>query len=176
MAYKQSITTGNTIKVTASYPAYDDGSYHSGLDTVHTDLKAYAPSSGVVVRAYQWSGGTTGTASYGNHIIVDMGNGNFWVAAHFEELLFSVGDTIAKGQFIGVQGLTGNVTGKHTHWEYRVGGNTTANRQDPSLLLGIPNAVGVYDVEWDSENPPDPPDPPIKKRRRMPVYMMLRYF
>lgn len=46
MPYKQCITDGSTIRVTASYPYYDDGTRHSGIDTVHTDLKAFAQYAG----------------------------------------------------------------------------------------------------------------------------------
>lgn len=68
--YKQCITGVSPIRVSAAYPAYSDGSYHGGLDTVHKDHKAYAPMAGTVVTAHTWQGGTTGNDSWGNYIVI----------------------------------------------------------------------------------------------------------
>lgn len=160
MAYKQSITKSDTIRETAGYPTYPSGGVHGGIDTVHTDYKAYAPVAGTVVTAHIWEGSSTGVDSWGNYIVVSMGDNKYWLAAHFTTQRWNVGDTIAKGDFIGTQGQSGNVTGTHTHWEYWVGGFGTRYRQDPSTILGIPNGVGTYAVEWDGGGTPTPPDPP----------------
>lgn len=167
MAYKQSITDMPTITVTAGYPAYSDGSYHRGIDTVHGDHRAFAPASGTVVVAQVWDGHTTtGDQSWGNMIKVRMEDGSTWRAAHFARQIWKVGSTITKGEFIGTQGETGNVTGIHTHWEYATADGTL---MDPSAILGIPNAVGVYNVEWDSSIEPRPW--PIGK---IPVWLMFK--
>lgn len=160
--YPQSITSQPTIYESAGYPTYPSGGYHGGIDTVHTDHLAYSPASGTVVTAHVWQGGTEGNDSWGNYIVVQMDGGNYYLAAHFTDQIHAVGETIAKGQYIGTQGETGNVTGIHTHWEYWVGGYGTAYRSDPSAILGIPNgAPATYDVSWDATDPPGPgPDPP----------------
>ena len=162
--YPQSITDQSTIFESAGYPAYSDGSYHGGIDTVHNNLLAYAPASGTVVTAHVWQGGTEGNDSWGNYIVVDMGNGSYWLAAHFTAQTHSVGEHLDAGQLIGTQGQTGNATGVHTHWEYWVGGQSTAYRRDPAPMLGLPSVTGpaqVFDVEWDTDVPgPGPgPDP-----------------
>ena len=54
--YPQSITDQSTIFESAGYPAYSDGSYHGGIDTVHNNHLAYAPASGTVVTAHVWQG------------------------------------------------------------------------------------------------------------------------
>ena len=176
--YPQSITDQSTIFESAGYPAYSDGSYHGGIDTVHNNRLAYAPASGTVVTAHVWQGGTEGNDSWGNYIVVDMGNGSYWLAAHFTAQTHTVGDQITKGDLIGTQGETGNVTGIHTHWEYWVGGQSTAYRQDPSTLLGIPNGRGTYQVSWDATEPPGPdpgPGPgPDPGPGNIPVWLLFK--
>lgn len=183
MPYKQCITDGSTIRVTASYPHYDDGTRHSGIDTVHTDHKAFAPYGGTVMRAWHWEGGTAGHNSWGNHIVVKFAENQYWLAAHFASQIWSEGDTITQGQYIGEQGATGNVTGIHTHWEYWNGGYSVNYRDNPAIILRIPNAVGTYDVEWDAggepPTPPEPPGPgpgpepgPETEKRKMPIWML----
>lgn len=171
--YPQSITDQSTIFESAGYPTYPSGGYHGGIDTVHGNHLAYAPASGTVVVAHVWQGGTEGNDSWGNYIVVDMGNNTYWLAAHFAAQTHIVGEQIAKGDLIGTQGKTGNVTGIHTHWECWVGGQSTEYRQDPSTLLGIPNGRGTYEVSWDAENPPGPgPSPdPIK----LPVWLLFKF-
>lgn len=172
--YKQSITDQTTIRVTAGYPSYPSGGAHGGIDTVHANYKAYAPQSGKVVTAHVWQGGTTGNDSWGNYIVVDMGNNQYWLAAHFTAQEHKVGDKITKGDFIGTQGKTGNVTGTHTHWEYWVGGKSTRYRRDPSTILGIPNQVGTFDVEWDADEPVDPPAPPTPSKTDIPIWLLFK--
>ena len=176
MAYGQSITTGATIYESAGYPTYPSGGYHGGIDTVHTDLLAYAPKSGTVVTAHVWQGGTSGNDSWGNYIVVDMGNNQYWLAAHFTSQLHRVGEVITKGDFIGTQGRTGNATGTHTHWEYWNGGRSTAYRADPSVILGIPNgAPATYEVYWDANDPGPGPGPgPEPGEGKIPLWMLFR--
>ena len=167
--YAQSITDQATIYESAGYPQYPNGGYHGGIDTVHTNFLAYAPASGTVVVAHVWQGTAEGEDSWGNYIVVDMGGGSYWLAGHFADQLHTVGETIAKGDYIGQQGETGNVTGIHTHWEYWVGGQSTAYRTDPSALLGIPNgAPATYVVTWDADDPPSP-------GRKLPIWLLFRF-
>lgn len=174
MAYKQSITKQPTLRETAGYPTYPDGGAHGGIDTVHTDYLAYAPKAGTVVTAHKWKGGTAGVDSWGNYIVVSIGDNKYWLAAHFTAQNWAVGDTISKGELIGTQGQTGNVTGTHTHWEYWVGGQSTKYRQDPSAVLGIPNGVGTYAVEWNGGDTPTPPDPPTPPTKPPPIWLYFK--
>ncbi len=76
----------------------------------------WAAMDGTVIKA---SSGTYG-GGYGNHIIIDHGNGLKTLYAHMEYLSVSVGDVVKQGQVIGKQGRTGNVrgrTGIHLHFE-----------------------------------------------------------
>lgn len=174
MIYKQCITDLTSIYISAGYPSYTSGGYHGGIDTVHGNFLVYAPISGTVVTAHKWSGGTTGADSWGNYIVVQMSDGNYWLAAHLAEQLHSVNDVLTQGDYVGVQGVTGNVTGKHTHWEYWVGGYGTDYRKDPSPVIRVPNSKGTYTVEWDAGGiePPGPDPEPIPGRKnKMPLWM-----
>lgn len=76
----------------------------------------WAAGGGTVVKA---SSGTWG-GGYGNHIIIDHGNGLQTLYAHLDYLSVGVGDYVTQGQVIGRMGNTGNVrgvTGIHLHWE-----------------------------------------------------------
>lgn len=180
--YKQSITDQSTIYESAGYPSYPEGGAHRGIDTVHGNHLAYAPASGTVIWAQVWDGHTTsGNMSWGNAIRVQMADGRVWLAAHFASQIWSVGATITKGDFIGTQGDTGNVTGVHTHWE--LWSSAAGGLNDPSSLLGIPNsAPATYQVEWDATDPPGPgpgpgpgPDPPTPTpTRKIPLWMYLK--
>lgn len=173
--YPQSITDQSTIYESAGYPTYPSGGVHGGIDTVHNNHLAYAPLSGTVVVAHVWQGGTDNVESWGNYIVVDMGNNQYWLAAHFAAQIHTVGEQITKGQFIGTQGATGDVTGIHTHWEYWNGGQSTAFRADPSVILGIPNgAPATYDVSWDATDPPGP-GPGPSPSGKLPVWMLFQF-
>jgi len=95
---------------------------HYALDLANPSKPPiWAAADGVVVKA---SSGTWG-GGYGNHIIVDHGNGMKTLYAHLEYLSVSVGDSVTQGQVIGKMGRTGNVrgrTGIHLHFEVMVNG------------------------------------------------------
>ena len=167
--YKQCITDQSTIYESAGYPSYPGGGEHRGIDTVHGNYLAYAPTSGTVIWAQTWDGHTTsGNMSWGNAIRVKMPDGRVWLAAHFASQIHTVGEKIVQGQFIGTQGKTGNVTGIHTHWE--LWSSAAGGLNDPSEILRIPNgAPETYDVEWDADNPPTPTG-----TRKLPLWMYLK--
>ncbi|MDI6880631.1 MAG: M23 family metallopeptidase, partial [Desulfitobacteriaceae bacterium] len=76
-----------------------------------------AAAAGTVVSA-GWDGG------YGKMILIDHGNGVMTRYAHSSQLLVSVGQRVAKGQTIGLVGVTGNTTGPHLHFEVISNGST----------------------------------------------------
>lgn len=76
-----------------------------------------AADSGVVVEAGGgWSNG------YGNHVIIDHGNGFATLYAHLTSIYVKSGESVARGANIGTVGNTGNSTGPHLHFEIRYQG------------------------------------------------------
>jgi murein DD-endopeptidase MepM/ murein hydrolase activator NlpD len=59
---------------------------------------------------------------YGNHIIIDHGNGFQTLYAHLSSFRVEVGQNVAKGSIIGIMGSTGRSTGTHLHFEIRQNG------------------------------------------------------
>jgi len=60
----------------------------------------------------------------GNVIYIDHGAGVVTGYFHLSKALVSVGDTVSRGQEIGLVGATGRVTGPHLHWSARYGAVT----------------------------------------------------
>jgi murein DD-endopeptidase MepM/ murein hydrolase activator NlpD len=56
-------------------------------------------------------------AGYGNMIIIDHGNGFRTLYSHFSVVYMTPGQSVAKGELIGLCGSTGNSTGPHVHFE-----------------------------------------------------------
>lgn len=75
----------------------------------------FAAESGTVSSA-GWSGG------YGLRIVINHGGGVQTLYGHFSSLYVSAGQSVSRGQAIGMCGSTGYSTGTHLHLEVRVGG------------------------------------------------------
>lgn len=90
---------------------------HTGVD-IDGDYTTpiYAADSGVVKHA-GW-GRTRG--GYGLYFDIDHGNGIVTRYGHASKLFVGVGDTVARGQAIGMIGTTGRSTGTHLHFEVRI--------------------------------------------------------
>lgn len=57
----------------------------------------------------------------GNVVYVDHGGGVVTAYFHMSKPLVATGDTVKRGQVIGLVGQTGRVTGPHLHWAARYG-------------------------------------------------------
>ncbi|HAZ29424.1 TPA: hypothetical protein DCY43_01555 [candidate division WWE3 bacterium] len=99
--------------------------YHNGLDIAASWSSAmppiYACSKGVVVRS-GWD-----PFGLGLHIRIDHGNGYETVYGHMSRLDVSYGDSVKKGEVIGIMGSTGRSTGPHVHFIIKFKGTP----QDP---------------------------------------------
>jgi len=69
----------------------------------------------------------------GNVVYIDHGGGVVTSYFHLSKTLVAPGETVKRGQMIGLVGNTGRVTGPHLHWAARYGGNTV----NPLDLLAI---------------------------------------
>jgi murein DD-endopeptidase MepM/ murein hydrolase activator NlpD len=81
----------------------------------------WAAAGGTVVKA---SSGTY-AGGYGNHVIIDHGNGYKTLYAHMDYLTVSQGQYVSQGEAIGRMGATGRVygrTGIHLHFEVHQNG------------------------------------------------------
>lgn len=60
----------------------------------------------------------------GNVVYIDHGDGIVTAYFHMSKTLVAKGDTVQRGQTIGLIGATGRVTGPHLHWSARYGALT----------------------------------------------------
>lgn len=91
------------------------GEFHYGIDIANSgsNVPIVAAASGVVVTSHY-------SDSYGNVVYIAHSiNGQVYttVYAHMERSLVSTGQTVSKGQQIGIMGSTGESTGQHLHFE-----------------------------------------------------------
>ena len=94
-----------------------------GYKRMHSGIDIAAPS-GTLVKAAD--GGEIIQAGYdggyGNSVIIYHGGGFATWYAHLSRILVSVGQTVGRGEVIGLVGATGLATGPHLHFEVRING------------------------------------------------------
>lgn len=98
---------------------------HVGLDLAvdsGTPIKASAQGNVLAVGDYFFNGKT---------IFVDHGNGLITMYCHLERIDVKSGETVGKGQVIGLSGRTGRATGPHLHWSVVLNGAMV----DPELFI-----------------------------------------
>ncbi|MCC7197337.1 M23 family metallopeptidase [Candidatus Peregrinibacteria bacterium] len=96
---------------------------HYAYDIANTSKPPiWAAGAGTVTKATTGCGNVSYGCGggYGNHVIIDHGNGLKTLYGHMEYLEVGVGDVVTQGQVVGKMGRTGNVrgrTGIHLHFE-----------------------------------------------------------
>jgi len=95
---------------------------HLGIDlAVACNTHIFAANGGkVLVSEYHYS--------YGNYVLIDHGGGLSTLYAHMNERKVAAGETVTRGQLIGLVGTTGASTGYHLHFEVRKDGKVTQPR------------------------------------------------
>ena len=69
----------------------------------------------------------------GNTIILDHGQGIYTIYMHLSKFNVNVGDTVSKGDVIGLVGSTGRATGPHLHF----GAKVTGINVNPASLINL---------------------------------------
>lgn len=109
-------------KVSSEY-GLRNGRPHKGIDiSAKSGTPIHAVLDGVVVFS-----GVQG--NYGNVVVVEHPDFVMTVYAHNSRNLVKVNDRVTKGQLIGYVGATGNSTGPHLHFEYRIKGKAINPRK-----------------------------------------------
>lgn len=102
---------------------------HFGVDIAAPEgTPIHAPAGGTIVLAepdFYLTGGTT---------VLNHGHGVFTVYIHQSALKAAVGQSVKRGEVIGLVGMKGRATGPHLHW----GLNWFQMRLDPSLSTRTP--------------------------------------
>ena len=132
-------------EIMAGYPSYSNGSAHWGVDiglydemgvNISEGTPIYATRDGVVITAYnddRWNDG------FGNHCIIDHGDGVQTLYAHSRNIFVEEGDCVEQGQLIGIVGDTGFTTAPHLHFEVRVdSGRDGYKRANPLKFISEP--------------------------------------
>ncbi|MBI5071950.1 M23 family metallopeptidase [Candidatus Falkowbacteria bacterium] len=90
---------------------------HTGVDIAcPAGTPILAADDGVVIRVQYLNSG------YGHNVMVNHGGGVVTLYGHMTTILVEDGDTIERGQKIGLEGSTGRSTGPHLHFEVRING------------------------------------------------------
>ena len=64
-------------------------------------------------------------------MFLDHGNGLITMYCHLDRIDVQVGDPVARGQVVGLSGMTGRASGPHLHWSVILNGVMV----DPELFL-----------------------------------------
>lgn len=96
---------------------------HTGLDISDGKRSGTTPvkpfrSGKVVATSYERGG-------YGNHVVIDHGNGLTSVYAHLDSITVKINQDVNIDNTIGYEGTTGLSTGTHLHFEIRINNKVT---------------------------------------------------
>lgn len=101
--------------------------YHRAVDIANKmGTPILAADAGKVTVA-----GWPDNVGYGNRVMIDHGNSYLTLYGHMSKILVTAGQTVKRGDVIGLMGSTGRSTGPHCHFEIRLSGKT----QDPLAYL-----------------------------------------
>ena len=142
------LTSGYGYRV---HPIHGWKHFHGGIDLVGIDseeIVAVAP--GKVVRSRIVTDKSNATWEWGEYIAVQGDDGVTIYYCHMKKRIAEVGDRVKAGDVIGLQGMTGQATGPHLHFECRRG----SSQINAAQYIGITNSVGMYSDEVPEEKAP----------------------
>ncbi len=103
--------------ITSSYgkrldPFDGEGAFHPGLDlSAPSEAPVFATADGYVISA-EWEGGL------GHCVKISHGQNGFrTIYGHLQEYFVRPGQSVRRGEVIGLVGSSGRTTGKHLHYE-----------------------------------------------------------
>ena len=100
---------------------------HSGLDIAAssgTPILNPAPGTVTLTGEFYFNGQT---------VFVDHGQGLISMMCHLSQIDVTQGQSVARGDLLGLVGATGRVTGPHLHWSVSMNGN----RVDPVQVMAL---------------------------------------
>ena len=113
-------------------PINGEKDFHPGLDiSADKGDPVYSTADGKIVNA-------SAAGNYGNLVIVDHGYGIETRYGHLSAFKVKVGQTVKRGDLLGLVGATGRATGSHLHYEVRANGRIL----NPLQLLLNPRRTG----------------------------------
>ena len=114
-------------------PLTGEKDFHPGLDiSADTGDPVYATADGKVTNAAM-------AGNYGNLVVIDHGFGIETRYGHLSAFKVRDGQTVKRGDLLGLVGATGRTTGSHLHYEVRANGRILNPLQ---LLLAPRRAPG----------------------------------
>lgn len=126
------------FKITQKYK----GLAHDGFDMVGLDDKTiYSTVAGTVERA-GWENANNHSQGFGQYVRIRASNGDQYYFGHLSKIYVTVGQTVKKGDKLGVEGNTGYSFGSHCHYCVRENGDKNKPK-DISVLTGLPNEEHV---------------------------------
>ena len=117
--------------------------FHSGWDVVSKaaggtgEVLPIAP--GVVIRAMKYH------ASYGNYVTILHDDGFLSLYAHLDSIAVTLGQAVGYDTVLGIEGSTGNVTGRHLHLEVHEGEYLYPSKIDPRKFIEERMSAAMYD-------------------------------
>lgn len=109
--------TGKFVWPTTGAISQDYWELHRAIDITWAEgTRIVAADSGYVALV-----GSSNTG-YGKYVVIDHGNGFQTLYAHFSIFYVKPGQSVRKGEVIGLMGSTGRSTGPHLHFEIRKDG------------------------------------------------------
>lgn len=118
-----------------THPITGKQKMHAGIDfNCSTGDPIYSVKDGKVLVSAFNNGG------YGNLAIIKHSSDQYSVYAHMNSLETKAGTDIKRGQQVGTCGNTGDSTGAHLHFEYRIRHEPTKSLKyfrDPTSILGL---------------------------------------
>lgn len=143
--------------VTSTFWEQRPSSIHKGLDiTTGANDTVYSMCNGEVKLVANDPNG------YGNYLIIKENiTGLGFLFAHLDSISVSQGDSVYKGQPVGVEGTTGHSTGIHLHFEMQplamrdwIFGGDREDYINPAEYMEIPNTAGITAVYYGTSPTP----------------------